>query len=414
MRILILSQRVPYPPNRGDKITTFHYVRHLANQHEVSIACLADGADDLKNAEELKPIVHRIEAVLLSPMKARIRALCALTHSQPLTIAYFNEPRLHARVRRMMMEERFDAAVVCGSGVAQFVESFDDFPRVIQFADLDSQKWRLYTQWTRPPKKWIYSIEANRLHKYEQHLARTFSRSLVCSTREAEEFQKLIPGSAVDCVPNGVDLNYFQPAESQNQKPNSLIFCGVMNYRPNVDGVDWFCKQVLPLIRKVIPGVSLTICGSSPDQTVQSLQDEPGVSVTGAVPDVRPYMARSEVAVVPLRIARGIQNKLLEAMAMGMPSVATTAAWKGIDAKIGRDLFVEDNPTEFANAVIRLLKDRQLRQTIGQAARSAVEADYRWEDTLAKLDDILESVCARQGAKNRNRRAAQAPQHCSM
>ncbi len=394
MRILFLAQRVPYPPDRGDKIPTYHYIRHLAKRHEVTVACLADGRDELANAGSLRRIVHAVDAVPLSRSRARIRALSALAGRRPLTVAYFDEPALHQCVRDRIASGRVDAIVVFSSGMAQFVEGFTDLPRIIQFADLDSQKWRLYAAATMPPRKWVYAIEAKRLLEYERHIARTFSQSLVCSPRECEDFQRLIPDGRIECLANGVDLDYFKPSPATTKRPDSLVFTGVMNYRPNVDAANWFCREIFPSIKAQVPEASFTICGASPDRSVRQLARKPGISVTGAVPDVRPYLAGATIAVVPLRIARGIQNKLLEAMAMGLPAVATTAAWSGIEAEAGRDLSVADNAKAFASEVVRLLRDKKSRDDMGRAARTAVEARYRWDQKLQRLDVILSECTA--------------------
>jgi sugar transferase (PEP-CTERM/EpsH1 system associated) len=388
MRILFLAQRVPYPPNRGDKIPTYHYVRHLARAHAVTVACLADGAADLANVAGLEPLVNAVIAVPRSRMGSRLRAVRALAGRRPLTVAYFDEPALHAAVRARVAAGGFDAAVVFSSGVAQYVEPFPDLPRVIQFADLDSRKWAQYADAARPPKRWVYRAEAARLLEYERHLARTFAHSLVCSDRELEDFHRLIPGAAVESIPNGVDLDYFRPT-GVPRDPHALVFTGVMNYWPNVDGVTWFCRDVLPRVRDRVPGATFTICGSAPTRAVRALAALPGVTVTGAVPDVRPYLHRAAVGVIPVRIARGIQNKLLEAMAAGLPTVATPAAWAGLSAEAGRDLLVADDPAAFAAAVVRLLTDPGLRDGMGRAARAAVTANYRWDRALARLDDVL-------------------------
>jgi sugar transferase (PEP-CTERM/EpsH1 system associated) len=388
VRILFLAQRVPFPPNRGDKIATYHYVRHLARRHEVAVACLADGRADLENVAELKDLVRSVDAVVCSPIRRRVRALAALAGARPLTVAYFDEPELHARVRARLAAERFDVALAYGSGVAQYVEPFADLPRVIQFSDLDSLKWDQYADASRPPRRWVYRTEARRLLAYERHLAASFSRSLVCSEREREGFRRLVPGVPVDVVENGVDVERFRPTAG-DRDPHHLVFTGVMNYLPNVDGATWFCREVFPRVRDEIPEATFTICGSAPTPEVVALGRLPGVTVTGAVPDVVPYLARASVAVVPVRIARGVQNKLLEAMAAGLPTVTTTAAAAGVDAVDGRDLFVADDPAAFSAAVVRLLRDRRLRDQVGRAARAAVEAGYRWESALDRLEDIL-------------------------
>jgi sugar transferase (PEP-CTERM/EpsH1 system associated) len=392
MRILFLAQRVPYPPNRGDKIPNYHYVRHLARNHEIVVACLADGPRDLEYAAGLAPLVAAVEAVPLSRPRARLRALAALAAgTRPLTVAYFDEPELHRRVQARMAAEGFDLAVVCSSGMAPYVEGFVGLPRVIQFTDLDSQKWGLYAAASRPPKRWVYRTEAERLLRYERQIAQRFDYSLFCSARELDDFRRLIPGAPARCVRNGVDLDYFRPA-GEAKAPDGLVFTGVLNYRPNVDGVVWFCREVWPLVRAAVPGATFTVCGSSPDKKVRALARLGGVTVTGAVPDVRPYLARAAVGVVPVRIARGIQNKLLEAMAMGLPAVTTTAAYAGLGAQDGRELFVADEPADFAAAVVRLLRDPRLRAEAGRAARAAVETYYRWDRSLAQLDDVIATV----------------------
>jgi sugar transferase (PEP-CTERM/EpsH1 system associated) len=207
------------------------------------------------------------------------------------------------------------------------------------------------------------------------------------------DFEELIPGASVSCVSNGVDLDFFAPLASPKEE-QSLVFSGVMDYFPNVSGVTWFCHEVLPRIRQEVPGVKFTICGSKPNAAVQELGRLPGVTVTGRVPDVRPYLARASVGVVPLHVARGIQNKLLEAMAMGLPTVATSAVFHGVEAEQNAHLLVADTAADFSAAVVRLLTDAGLRARLGHAARAWVEANYRWEVQLSRLDQVLALVTA--------------------
>jgi sugar transferase (PEP-CTERM/EpsH1 system associated) len=207
------------------------------------------------------------------------------------------------------------------------------------------------------------------------------------------DFRQLIPGAPVSCVSNGVDLDYYRPVALARDE-RSLVFTGVMDYFPNVEGVVWFCQEVLPLVRRRAPGVTLTICGARPNAVVRALGRLEGVTVTGRVPDVRPYLGRASVCVVPLRIARGIQNKLLEAMAMGLPTVATPAAFEGVEAESPTHLLVAEEPAEFAQAVVRLLGDAALRRQLGQQARACLEANYCWEAQLSRLDRVVAAVSA--------------------
>lgn len=391
MRILFLAQRVPFPPDRGDKIHTYNHLRHLAATHEVAVACLADGKEDLENLEGVRPLAASIDAVAVRPWHARARALAALGGHTPCTVAYFNERELHDLVARRVRNEHFDAILVNSSQMAQFVEPYCDLPRIMQFVDLDSLKWKQYAESSRLPRAWVYRREFHCLQEYERKLATTFSHSLVCTPRELEDLRRLVPGAAASCVCNGVDLEVFCP-QAVEKVPGDMVFTGVMDYYPNVEGVVWFCREVLPLIRLEIPDATLTICGARPDANVQALAAIPGVTVTGRVADVRPYMARASVAVVPLRIARGIQNKLLEAMAMGLPAVACSAAASGVEAVPGRDLFVADDPHDFAAKTLRLLREDDLRERTGTAARACVEASYHWDYQLKRLDKVLEIV----------------------
>jgi polysaccharide biosynthesis protein PslH len=391
MKILYLAQRVPYPPDRGDKIITYHQVRHLARNHEVTVACLADGGDDLVNAGALAPLTAAVDAVPLRPGLARLRALRALATDSPFTVAYFNERELHDRVAARMRAGRFDAVIAFSSGMAQFVQPYADVPRVMQFADLDSLKWQQYAANSLPPVSWVYRREFRLLLGYERYLARTFSHSLVCTPRELQDLERLIPHARASCVSNGVDLDYFRPLDVP-KTPNELVFTGVMDYFPNVEGVVWFCREVLPLIRCAVPEATLTICGSRPNAAVQALTRIPGVRVTGRVPDVRPYLARASACVVPLRIARGIQNKLLEAMAMALPAVTTSACAAGVEATPGQDFFVADEPDAFADLTVRLLGDTELRRQTARSARACVEANYCWEHQLVRLDRVLAKV----------------------
>lgn len=391
MRILFLAQRVPYPPDRGDKIHTYNHLRHLAKMHEVAVACLADGEEDMTNVVGLKSLATSIDAVAIRPIRARSRALAALGSRIPCTVAYFNERRLHEQVGERMRREHFDAILVNSSQMAQFVEPYSDLPRIMQFVDLDSLKWQQYAENSSIPRSWLFRREFHCLLEYERKLARTFTHSLVCTPRELEDLQRLAPGAAASCVSNGVDLDVFRP-QAIEKIPGAMIFTGVMDYYPNIEGVVWFCRDVLPLIRRELPGVTLTICGARPDARVTALARIPGVTVTGRVADVRPYLARASVAVVPLRIARGIQNKLLEAMAMGLPAVACSAVTGGVEATPGRDVFVADNPADFAGATVRLFRDDELRRRTGAAARACMEAKYHWEHQLQRLDRVLEAV----------------------
>lgn len=388
MRIFFVCQRVPYPPDRGDKITTYNEIRHLAQRHEVHVFCLADGRGDLANVSGLAGCPASVTAVPVARWLSRGRALAALLGGAPLSVAMLREAALHAAVRRAAAALPPDLIIVYSSNVAQYAESFTNRPRIMQFADLDSLKWRAYADRSALPWRWLYGLEARRLLAYERRIAREFSHSLICTEAEAKDFRALIPGVPVSVVRNGVDLDYFR-SSSPAKQPGGMVFTGVMDYRPNVDAVCWFCETILPLILSEMPAASLTICGSRPSRDVLRLARLPGVAVTGRVPDVRPYLDRAELFVTPLRLARGIQNKLLEAMAMGLPVISTPAAWRGTEIPAGEGIVPADRPEDFAGAVLRLLRDDVYRTDMGRRALAIMRDRYAWPAQLAALDGVI-------------------------
>lgn len=388
MRIFYISQRVPYPPNRGDKIATFHHIRHLARHHEVHVFCIAADDADAANVAGLVDIAASVTAVTLSARNARLRALKAVAVGGSLSVAYFEEPRLHAAIASRYQEIPPDLMVVYSSNVAQFAEPFTATPRIMYFSDLDSQKWAQYAERTRGPMRLVYALEARRLLAHERRIAYAFSHAIVSTQAELRDFQRLFPGAPVTAVKNGVDLEHFRPG-ARPKHPGTMIFTGIMDYFPNVDAVTWFADAILPRIREVHPEARLVICGASPTDTVRRLGRRDGITVTGAVADTRPYLEEADVFVAPLRVARGIQNKLLEAMAMGLPCVTSRLCWGFTEIPEGEGLRAADDAETFAAEVVRLLKDRAYQADMARRARRAVEERYAWERQLAGLDRVI-------------------------
>ena len=290
--------------------------------------------------------------------------------------------------RKDIAELRPDLIIVYSCNMAQFAEHFPDVPRIMHFGDLNSLKWRQYAERSSMPLNWIYAIEEQRLLGYERHIAQIFSHALVHTEIEKHDFERLMPGIPVTVVGNGVDLDYFQSA-GEPKKPASMVFTGVMDYRPNIDAVVWFCDEILPIVQTKIPAANFTICGSRPAPAVRRLAKRHGVAVTGWVPDARPYLDRAEIFVAPLRMARGVQNKLLEALAMGLPCVASTAAWRGTVVPAAEGILATDEPQEFARNVIDLLGDSNRRAEMAGRARAAAETNYRWDVQLSRLDQVI-------------------------
>ncbi len=390
MNILFLSQRVPYPPNKGDKLRAFHEIRFLSQRHTISLVCLADDPNDLQHTSTLKEYCQSVDIVYHPESRAKIRSLFYLFSRVPLTLPYFYSKKLQTIVRQKLRESRYDLIFVYCSSMAQYVEQVHHIPRVIDFVDLDSEKWVQYASHTQFPYNYVYRSEGKRLRKYEERLAKTFQHCFFVSDKEVQDFQELVCSCpTVTPILVGVDSEVFHPSP-EPYDPTSLVFTGTMDYFANVEAMLYFVREVLPHIQQSIPEVKLYIVGSRPSAEIQELGKEHAhIIVTGYVDQVQPYVLKSAVFVAPMRIARGVQNKILEAMAMGVPVVTTSLGFEGVTGVPGRDLFVEDHPERFAQQVVQLMTDPELRKHVSLNARQLVEEYYNWDKNFEQLERIL-------------------------
>ena len=396
-RILFLAHRIPYPPNKGDKIRSFHEVKYLAKHYRIHLAALADDHEDLKYISNLQKFCEKVSIEPIKKPMAQIEALKALIKGDPLSVRYFYSPRLHQKVQDWLRKHRYRAIFCFSSQTAQYLPAvLDPETRfIMDFVDVDSEKWFQYAERTRQPfYRWLYRLEGKRLRKFEREIALRADACLLAAEREKVLFQRLYPEiSAVYTVTNGVDLDFFDPKRDYpcpfDPSDPVLVFSGAMDYYANVDGVVWFAKEIFPKVKSHFPRGKFYIIGRKPAPEVLALRKEEGIVVTGFVNDVRPYYAWATACVVPLLVARGIQNKVLEAMAMAKPVVATSQAFEGIKAKPGHDILVADEPQAFAQALIEILKDPNRQKELGQAARKIMEEKYSWEKNLRFLDHLL-------------------------
>ncbi len=388
MKILFLSQRVPYPPNRGDKITTWRLVERMKRAHDVRVVAFAHGDGDEEAAQALRSKGIPTTTVRYNDKWSKIASLPLLATRTPLTLGVYGSRELQAHVDREIAG--CDMAYAYSSSMGAFLEKHTGVPRVMHFGELDSDKWRQYAERARFPSSWVYAREQRTLVEFERRIARTFTDNVLCTPLEQTIFREQIGAQVPSLVlRNGVDLQQFAPS-SAAPEPGLIVFTGVMNYFPNADGCIWFAEEILPRIRTRVPDVRFAIVGSHPTPAVERLARLPGVTVTGFVDDTRDWLGRASVAVAPLRIARGIQNKVLEAMAMGLPVVGTTCATQGVEGRDEREYLVRDDASAFADAVIGLLGDAKRAQELGARARAFVEANYDWEVVFRPLDELLE------------------------
>lgn len=387
--ILFLTHRVPYPPNRGDRIRTYHVLRHLAQQADVTLGCLADEPVESSTREALGALCRHLEIVPVDGYRRWLRAGTSFVCGSTVTEGAFASPTLRRAVQRLATATPFDAALTSSSALAQYLEvpALKNVPAWIDLIDVDSQKWVDYAAAHRGPKAWLYGIEGRRLRGLESRLSRATRGLFVVSEAEADLFRRFCPTDAIRSVPNGVDVDYFAP-QSVPLKPD-CVFVGALDYLPNIDAAIWFCREIWPEIRRRRPDSRVKLVGREPTAAVRELASISGVDVVGTVPDVRPYVAEAAAVVVPLRIARGVQNKILEAMAMGKAVITTPRTLKGLDVTPGVQCLAAESPAEWTDSVLACFDDADLRTALGEAAAFHVQTHHRWSACLEALDVVV-------------------------
>lgn len=390
MRVLYLCHRIPYPPNKGDKIRAFHQLRAIAARHEIDLFTLADCGKDLKEQEPLHQYCRHITVVALNPTWARLRTLPLIMTREPLSVRYFHSAELDRQIRQALVRRSYDRIFVFCSSMAQYIREVYDAPTLMDIVDVDSDKWMQYAAFKRFPLSAIYRREGRTLQKYEEALYSRFP-VLVTTEREAQLVRQASDNSTVHVIPNGVDTTYFDRGQTPASQQPIITFVGDMAYFPNEEAVRFFALSVFPSIRNSIPGARFLIVGRDPNSNVQRLEEIEGVTVTGSVPDVRPYLAQAQVSVAPFSIATGIQNKILEAMAYGLPVVATPRAVQGLSKRVAEVVEIGRTSEELAARVVALLRNPQLALEKGVEGRQRVAAEHNWERSMGRILDLLEA-----------------------
>jgi polysaccharide biosynthesis protein PslH len=391
-KILFLAHRVPYPPNRGDRIRSFHLLRFLAQRADVSLAFLAEEEPSLETQQALESLCKDVAGVQLGRYRRWIHAAGSLAMGGTATEGLFQSKRLRRLLAGWCKKTRYDAVVVFCSSMVQYLDvpGLADVPVLVDLVDVDSQKWLQYAEEASWAQRMLYRIEGKRLRRLEQSLPSRSKAITLVSQCEAELYKSFCPAESVHAISNGVDLDYFQPRMNTNAgSSQDCVFVGALNYRANVDGIHWFCNEIWPEVLRRNPKATFTIVGSHPSPIVCRLAQLPGIRLACNVPDIRPYVAEAALVVVPLRIARGIQNKVLEALAMGKAVIATPEALEGIAVDPEVHACQALAPAEWIELVVRLLGDASGRDRLGQAGRSFVESHHTWDLQLRPLAPLL-------------------------
>jgi sugar transferase (PEP-CTERM/EpsH1 system associated) len=392
--ILFLVHRIPFPPTKGDKVRSFHLLLFLAARFRVHLGTFVDDPRDMQHVAELSRYCASYNAARLSPRIARIRSLTGYLTGESLTLHYYRDRSMAKWVQATLAEHKITKVVVFSTAMGQYVSSIPGLHVVADFVDVDSQKWKQYGHSRQWPLSAVFQREADRLLAFERAVAKKTSATLFVTPQEAELFKSLAPECASRVFPlcNGVNAAFFS-CQLGSWNPfapdeEAIVFTGVMDYWPNIDAVTWFAKEVLPRIVAARPHARFYIVGSRPTSAVKDLAVNPLVVVTGQVEDVRPYLQHARAVVAPMRISRGIQNKVLEAMSMERPVVVWTAAATALSCVSGRDFEVAGTAAEFALKTVRSM-DSKRGAVMGSCARARVLADYDWNSNLTPLLSFL-------------------------
>ncbi len=385
-QVLYLTHRVPYPPDKGDRIRNYHLLRQLSAKCSVTLACLADEVVLPATILELERFANLTKIVPVSKYRRWVRAGLSVLGGGSLSEGAFYESELMAWIVKQHRAEPFDAVVVSASSLVPYLEhdAFKDVPRYVDVVDVDSQKWYDFSSSKSWPKSSIYRLEGARVRKVEQRMTHWAAGISLVSPAEAAMFDRFTRPGAAFSATNGVDLDYFQ-ATHDSVQPQTCAFVGALDYLPNIDAAVWFANEVWPRVLSVSPGAEFWLIGRKPAASVQALADRPGIRLIGQVPDVRPHLGRAAVAVVPMRLSRGLQNKVLEAMAMGKPTIAAPPALAALSAVVGQDLQSAETPDEWVKTILALFENPSQAQAIGAAGRAFVEEHHHWDKCLAPL-----------------------------
>ena len=398
--LLYLVHRLPYPPNKGDKVRSFHLLKHLAAKHRIFLGTFIDDPQDEAYVDKLPEFCVETYIARLSPKSAKIKSLTGLLSGEALTLPYYRDAALQSWVDRTIREQKIDAIVVFSSAMAQYVTQHARLPTLVDFCDVDSAKWTQYAPNHRWPMSWIYRREGEKLLAFERAVAMSTAHSFFVTENETELFLRAAPEcrDKVSAMSNGVDADFFSPdhplASPFAADEIPLVFTGAMDYWPNIDAVQWFVSDMMPHLLPRWPTLRFYIVGRSPTEAVQALASE-RVVVTGTVPDVRPYLRHAAAVVAPLRVARGIQNKVLEAMAMGQPVVVAKGCGEAVDAVAERDLLLADSVDDHVQQINALLESPEKREAMGRAARLQILARYSWDAHLSVIDTHLDTAGGR-------------------
>jgi len=407
MRILFLSLRCPYPPQRGDRIRSYNFIKQLSKRHEITLVFFAESESDIESVKHLEPFCKRIEWVRFSRNYATLNTAIHCLSRTPMQVHYWYSPQMQKTIYKLLDEVDYQLIHAQLFRMGQYVAKTKGITKVLDLCDSLALNLSRRAELDCTPKRFLVKLEEKRVRRYEVDIVKEFDCGTVVAQFDRDYLMNQDDSLNLSVVPMGVDLTYFNPQSENSEsyadlnhqtsttkneqlqdKAKNLLFTGTMNYFPNSDAVIYFCNTILPLIHKRHPDATFYIVGNHPTEQVRRLAEQKGVVVTGYVPDIRPYFEKASVFVAPLRAGSGIQTKNLEAMAMTIPVVTTTIGAMGIKAETDTELQVADTPETFAERVIHLIENPDIREKFASAGRKRVEMSYDWEVLGEKLEQV--------------------------
>ena len=415
MRILFLCLRCPYPPQRGDRIRSYNFIKQLSKRHDITLVFFAESESDIEAVKHLQPFCERVEWVKFSPSFASINTAIHCLSRIPLQVHYWYSPQMQRKINQLLAEENFQLIHAQLFRMGQYVIKTEGIAKVLDLCDSLALNLSRRAELDCTPKRFLVKLEEKRVRRYEIEIMKAFDSGTVVAHFDRDYLLNQDNSLNLSVVPMGVDLKYFQPLKVNNDsngadvtkkqnmtltvqedfaddRSKNLLFTGTMNYFPNSDAVIYFCNNVFPLIQKRYPDATFYIVGNHPTEQIRRLSDQKGVVVTGYVPDIRPYFEKASVFVAPLRAGSGIQTKNLEAMAMGIPVVTTSIGAMGLEAETDTELLIADTPETFAERVIHLIENPDIRQNLANAGRKRVEASYDWQVLVNRLEQVYDQI----------------------
>ncbi len=396
--ILFLAHRIPYPPNKGDKIRSWNFLKELAKEHTVHLGFFIDNPDDEVHVSFLESHTASLCYETVKPFKQKLLSLRSFLTNDALTVGAYPYGKLKKYVRSLVKKKEIDLIFLFSAATGPIVPNDIDIPVITDLVDVDSAKWGAYAENAPFPMSWVYAREGKLLAHYERNLADRSKMAYLVSDQEAAVFKKDFKRSTtpVRGLKNGVDIELFSPAQNRDAQ-KIIIFTGAMDYKPNVEAVIWFVEKVWEGVRIAEPSAKFVVAGGPENPVVRKLEGYEGVEVTGYVDSMPEMLQSADIAVAPLLTARGIQNKVLEAMACALPVVASTAANEGIEAEHGKAVYVGDTAADFKMHLLTLLEKPALRELVGQRARQFVETEFSWDSACKQLNQDITKVLADAG-----------------